>query len=154
SSSHRGPTFVDVPMDQLYSHATGGGSVSPRLSAIEPDADALAAIARLLSAAQRPLLVLGTDVWADGAEHAALRFVDETGVPVVANGMGRGIVPGGHELLVTKARSTAFKSADLVIVVGAPLDFRLGYGVFGDARVVHIADSPGQIAGHAELAGS
>src|SRR5699024_5031302 len=78
----------------------------------------------------------------------------ETGVPVVANGMGRGIVPGGHRLLVTKARSRAFKSADLVIVVGAPLDFRLGYGVFGDARVVHIADSPEQVAGHAELAGS
>ena len=61
----------------------------------------------------------------------ALRFVTETGVPAIANGMGRGIVPGGHPQLVTKARSKALGQADLVVVVGTPLDFRLGYGVFG-----------------------
>jgi acetolactate synthase-1/2/3 large subunit len=69
------------------------------------------------------------------------------------------VVPGGHPLLVTKARSAAFGGADLVVVVGTPLDFRLGYGVFGGktegstpARVVHLADSPGQISQHADLA--
>ena len=102
------------------------------------------------------MLVLGTDVWADRAEDAALQFVKETGIPVIANGMGRGIVPGGHPQLVTKARSTSFNPADLVIVVGTPLDFRLGYGVFGGkegatpARTVHVADSPGQLSAHAE----
>ena len=45
--------------------------------------------------------------------------------------MGRGVVPGGHPLLVTKARGPALGGADLVVVVGTPLDFRLGYGVFG-----------------------
>jgi acetolactate synthase I/II/III large subunit len=106
------------------------------------------------------VLVLGTDVWADGAEEAALRFVQDLGIPTLTNGMGRGVVPGGHPLLVTKARSAALGGADLVVVVGTPLDFRLGYGVFGGkeegsspARVVHVADSPGQVAAHAELAG-
>ena len=109
---------------------------------------------------RRPVLVLGTDVWADGAEEAALRFVEQTGVPVVTNGMGRGVVPGGHPLLVTKARGKALGTADLVVVVGTPLDFRLGYGVFGGkdgappAQVVHLADSPGQVSGHADLAAS
>ena len=62
--------------------------------------------------------------------------------------MGRGLVPGGHPQLVTKARSTSFNQADLVIVVGTPLDFRLGYGLFGGkdgaplAKVVHLTDSP------------
>ena len=99
-------------------------------------------------------------MWADGAEEAALRFVTETGVPAIANGMGRGIVPGGHPQLVTKARSKALGQADLVIVVGTPLDFRLGYGVFGGkddtapARVVHLADSPAQVSTHADLAAS
>ena len=51
--------------------------------------------------------------------------------PVITNGQGRGILPAGHELLVTRARSLAFGEADLVIVVGTPLDFRLGYGEFG-----------------------
>ena len=65
------------------------------------------------------------------AERAALDLVEALGVPAITNGMGRGIVPGGHPLLVTKARGRALNAADLVVVVGTPLDFRLGYGVFG-----------------------
>ncbi|MET1038189.1 MAG: acetolactate synthase [Aeromicrobium sp.] len=160
-SSHRGPTFVDIPMDTFFDSSTPAHTAQGRPNtAIEPDADAVRAIAALLAGAARPVLVLGTDVWADRAEDAALHFVTETGIPVIANGMGRGIVPGGHPQLVTKARSTSFTTADLVIVVGTALDFRLGYGVFGGkegatpARTVHIADSPGQVSGHADLAGS
>ena len=62
---------------------------------------------------------------------AALRLVETLGLPAITNGMGRGVVPGGHPLLVTKARGQALDGADLVVVVGTPLDFRLGYGVFG-----------------------
>jgi acetolactate synthase-1/2/3 large subunit len=159
-SSHRGPVFVDVPMDEFFSSAS---SVRPAVTAAArtvPDTDALATIAGLLAAAARPTLVLGTDVWADGAEHAALRLVEDLGLPTITNGMGRGVVPGGHPLLVTKARGQALGTADLVIVVGTPLDFRLGYGIFGGkdgapvAKVVHLADSVGQVSGHAELAGA
>ena len=104
-SSHRGPTFLDVPMDQFFDKATvERPAVGPR-QRLEADPDALARVGRLLAEASRPLLVLGTDVWADGAEEAALRFVEQTGVPVVTNGMGRGVIPGGHPLLVTKARA-------------------------------------------------
>lgn len=158
-SSHRGPVFVDVPMDEFFNSAAG--TVGPgRGTRIEPDPEAIAAVARLLAAAERPVLVLGTDVWADHAEVAALRFVEDLGIPTLTNGMGRGLVPGGHRSLVSKARGAALSGADLVVVVGTPLDFRLGYGVFGGkdgatpARVVHIADSPAQVSGHAELAGS
>ena len=70
----------------------------------EPDGDAVAEVAELLASASRPVLILGTDVWADGAEEAALRFVESAGIPTITNGMGRGVVPGGHPLLVTKAR--------------------------------------------------
>ncbi|MGA9716336.1 MAG: acetolactate synthase [Aeromicrobium sp.] len=160
-SSHRGPTFVDVPMDQFFNSTTvTTSSAGNTTAAIDPDAESLTAIAALLAASSRPVLVLGTDVWADRAEEAALAFVAETGIPVIANGMGRGIVPGGHPQLVTKARSASFSAADLVIVVGTPLDFRLGYGIFGGkdgttpAKTVHIADSPDQISTHAEMAAS
>jgi acetolactate synthase-1/2/3 large subunit len=161
-SSHRGPVFVDVPMDEFFNSATGAAG-SGEGTRLEPDGDAIEAVARLLAQAQRPVLILGTDVWADHAEVAALRFVEDLGIPTLTNGMGRGVVPGGHRSLVTKARGAALSGADLVVVVGTPLDFRLGYGVFGGpdknpdgdfARVVHIADSPGQLSGHAELAGS
>src|SRR6478736_6703824 len=159
-SPHRGPVFVDVPMDELFNSATGRVPVVGRLGGAEPDSDAITEIAELLAAATRPVLVLGTDVWADHAEEAALRFVEAAGIPTITNGMGRGVVPGGHPLLVTKARGRALGGSDLVVVVGTPLDFRLGYGVFGGgedtavAQVVHVADSPGQVSGHADLAAS
>ena len=106
------------------------------------------------------MLVLGSDVWLDGAEDAARAAAEQLQLPVIANGQGRGILPAGHPLLVTRARSIALGEADLVLVAGTPLDFRLGYGQFGGkngtppARVVHLADAAGQLATHCELAGS
>jgi acetolactate synthase-1/2/3 large subunit len=157
--------FVDVPMDELFASASGAVPAVGTNRGADPDPDSVTEVAELLAGAERPVLVLGTDVWADGAEDAALRFVEAVGIPTITNGMGRGIVPGGHPLLVTKARGKALGGADLVIVVGTPLDFRLGYGVFGGAasdsgtsaapaQVVHVADSPGQVSGHADLAAS
>ena len=160
-SSHRGPVFVDVPMDEFFNIAKGELPGVSSLRGADPDTDAIDRIAGLLAGASRPVLILGTDVWADRADEAALRFVEAVGVPVITNGMGRGVIPGGHPLLSTKARSQALGGADLVVVVGTPLDFRLGYGIFGGkeegsspAQVVHIADSPGQLSGHATLADS
>src|SRR6266568_8127623 len=154
---HRGPVFLDVPIEQLFSSATVTLPEAPAPPAREPDAGALARTAALLGGAQRPVLVVGSDVWADHAEQAARRAAEALGLPVIANGLGRGVLPAGHELLVTRARSLAFGAADLVIVAGAPLDFRLGYGAFGGssgqpARVVQLADSPGQLATHVALA--
>ncbi len=161
-SSHRGPTYVDVPMDEFFNTGTGAVPVvdADTGRGAGPDTDAIDRVAALLAASARPVLVVGTDVWADGAEEAALRFVESIGVPTITNGMGRGVVPGGHRLLVTKARGVALGGTDLVIVVGTPLDFRLGYGVFGGkdgaapAQVVHVADSAAQVAVHAPLAAS
>jgi acetolactate synthase-1/2/3 large subunit len=159
-SSHRGPVFVDVPMDEFFNASSGPAPVAASTRGAEPDTDAVERIATLLAGASRPVLVLGTDVWADHAEGSALRFVEAVGVPTITNGMGRGVVPGGHPLLATKARGPALGGSDLVVVVGTPLDFRLGYGVFGGkdgaepAQVVHIADSPGQVSSHAALAAS
>ncbi|MGI5167710.1 thiamine pyrophosphate-binding protein [Spirillospora sp. CA-253888] len=83
-------------------------------------------------------------------------FAEEFGLPVVANGQARGVLPAGHGLLVTRARGPAFERADLVIVAGAPLDFRLKYGAFagGRADVVHLADSPEQLATHVAATGA
>ncbi|MFN8126550.1 MAG: acetolactate synthase [Candidatus Nanopelagicales bacterium] len=160
ASPHRGPVFADIPMDVLFSHGTAPAPTGTPEPAPPIDDERVDHIATLLAEAQRPVLVLGGDVWADGADVVAREVVTELGLPVVANGMGRGVLPRGHECLVTRARSAAFAGADLVVVIGAPLDFRLGYGRFGgkdgapEAAVVHIADSPGQLAQHVELAGS
>src|ERR671913_927200 len=62
-SSHRGPVFVDVPMDEFFNSSTGTVG-SGEGTKVEPDGDAIESVARLLAAAQRPVLILGTDVWA------------------------------------------------------------------------------------------
>lgn len=157
-SPHRGPTFVDVPMDSFFDTATASTPTGPAVDPVEPDPEAVSEVAEALGEATRPVLVLGTDVWADGAEEAALALAEATGIPTLTNGMGRGVLPGGHPLLVTKARGQALGQADLVVVVGTPLDFRLGYGVFGGkdgappARVVHIVDAEDQVSTHASPA--
>jgi acetolactate synthase-1/2/3 large subunit len=159
-SSHRGPTFLDVPMDAFFDTRTVTRPAYAAPAPVAPDADALAEVGALLAEANRPVLVIGSDVWADGAEEAALRLVEEAALPAITNGMGRGVVPGRHPLLVTKARGLALGTADLVVVVGTPLDFRLSYGSFGGkdgapaARVVHLADAAAGVSGHADLAAS
>jgi acetolactate synthase-1/2/3 large subunit len=165
SARHRGPVFLDASLEALFGSPHGPASpveeaAHPEAGPDRPDPDAVTAIARLLATASRPVLVLGSDVWIDGAEHAARAAAERLQLPVIANGQGRGILPSGHPLLVTRARAVAFGEADLVIVAGTPLDFRLGYGSFGGrhgappARVVHLADAADQIATHCELAGS
>jgi len=81
-------------------------------------------------------------------------FVEQSRVPTFVNGMGRGLLPADHALAFSRARSLALKQADLVLVAGTPLDFRLGFGRFGDAQVVHLCDAASQVATHAELAAS
>jgi len=158
TTPHRGPVFVDFPLETIYGEATVDLPDAPLFAPAQPDAEDVARIAALLAAARRPVLVLGADVWLGGADVAARLCAETLRLPVIANGQARGVLPGGHSQLVTRARSLAFAEADLVIVVGVPLDFRLRYGSYGPkdapASVVHVADSPGGIATHSPLAAS
>jgi acetolactate synthase I/II/III large subunit len=175
AARHRGPVFLDASLEALFGQvartdsATGtqsaAGTTAPGAAAADaaadgPDAASVSQVARLLAAASRPVLILGSDVWLGRAEDAARAAAELFRLPVIANGQGRGILPAGHPLLVTRARGLALGEADLVIVAGTPLDFRLGYGQFGGkngtppARVVHLADAADQVATHCELAGS
>ncbi len=165
TARHRGPVFLDVSLEALFGSqqpADLPARADPGTQAGQvelPDDEQLDRIAKLLAAASRPVLVLGSDVWLDGGQDAARAAAEELRLPVITNGQGRGILPAGHDLLMTRARSIAFGEADLVIVAGTPLDFRLGYGEFGgkngaEARVVHVADAASQIARHRPLAGA
>jgi acetolactate synthase-1/2/3 large subunit len=160
TSAHRGPAFVDIPLDAAFTVGTLPQPPVGPAPRPAPDEDDLRSVARLVAEATRPVLVLGSDVWSDGADEVARRFAEELGLPVVMNGMGRGILPASAELNATRVRGAAFSGADLVIVAGTPLDFRLGFGAFGGkdgatpAQVVHLADAADGIAAHVPLAGS
>jgi acetolactate synthase-1/2/3 large subunit len=148
---HRGPTFLDIPMDIFFGPTSVSELPEWKPTPVSLYSGDVTEIADAIRNATKPLLILGSDVWAGGAEDSARSFAEALGIPVVTNGTARGIIPRGHPLLVSKARSVALRGTDLVIVAGTPLDFRLGYGRFGDAKVIHLADSPEQVATHVRL---
>jgi Thiamine pyrophosphate-requiring enzymes [acetolactate synthase, pyruvate dehydrogenase (cytochrome), glyoxylate carboligase, phosphonopyruvate decarboxylase] len=145
---HRGPVFLDFPLDVIYDKAAATVSTVSTVESIEPDPGEVAKAAALLAAAQRPVIIAGSDVYAGDAIAALREAAEALQIPVFTNGMGRGCLPPGHPLAFTKARRAALKGADAVAVVGTPLDFRLNFGDFGEATVVHIVDAPSQRATH------
>jgi acetolactate synthase I/II/III large subunit len=155
ASAHAGPVFWDIPIDVIFAPAPRTAEVPlPVVGAVEPDPDAVGRARGLLAQAARPLVILSSGVWMSGAVDAARALVAQRNLPVIANGMGRGVIPPGDLHLVTRARAAAFRGADLVIVVGTPLDFRLGYGSFGDppAPVVHVVDAESERSAAASVA--
>jgi acetolactate synthase-1/2/3 large subunit len=110
--------------------------------------------AALLAGAQHPVVIAGSDVYAGDAVAALREAAEALRVPVFANGMGRGALPPEHPLAFSRARKVALAGADVVAVVGTALDFRLGFGDFGEAQVVHIVDAPEQRASHVDTAAS
>jgi acetolactate synthase I/II/III large subunit len=143
-----GPAFLDFPLDQVFMEAEvdadAAASLPDPAAAPAADGEALDRAAELLRAAERPVVMAGTGLyWARG-EEALVRLCDELSIPVFLNGLARGCVPADHPQFLSRARSTALKGADVALVVGVPMDFRLGFGEsFGDdTQVVVIGSSP------------
>jgi len=74
-------------------------------------------------------------------------LAERIGIPVFLNGLGRGCLPADHDLAFSRARSTALGGADVALVIGVPLDFRLGFGgAFGEeTKLVRLDVAPNQL---------
>jgi acetolactate synthase-1/2/3 large subunit len=136
-----GPAFLDFPLDVVFMEAPEPEPPAPR-PLVRPDADGAAldrAIA-LLRDADRPVIMAGTNLYWGRGEDALRELAEKAGIPVFLNGLARGCLPADHERFFSRARSTALKGADLALVVGVPMDFRLGFGgAFGeDTEIVAI----------------
>jgi acetolactate synthase I/II/III large subunit len=151
---HRGPAFLDLPLEVVFSTAEVDAPDAGAVEVVEPDPEEVAKAGAVLAGAQRPVIIAGSDVYAGDAVAALRELAEAHGVPVFTNGMGRGALPPRHRLAFAKARRAALAGADLVVVVGTPLDFRLGFGEFGSAQVVHVVDAPSQRATHVSPAAS
>ncbi|MGH3679870.1 MAG: acetolactate synthase [Natronosporangium sp.] len=149
---HRGPAFLDLPLEVAFSTAEVEVPAAAVLPVVEPDPEEVAKAAIVVAGAERPVLIAGSDVYSGDAVAALREAAEALQVPVFCNGMGRGALPPEHPLAFAKCRRVALAGADLVVVVGTPLDFRLGFGDFGAAQVVHIVDAPAQRASHVEPA--
>jgi acetolactate synthase-1/2/3 large subunit len=151
---HRGPVFLDFPLEVLFSTAEAAAPVPAGIRPVEPDPDEVVKAAALIAAAKCPVIIAGSDVYGLDAVAALREVAEALTLPVFTNGMGRGALPPSHPLAFAKARRTALEGADVVAVIGTPLDFRLSFGDFGSAAVVHIVSAPSQRASHVETAAS
>jgi acetolactate synthase I/II/III large subunit len=136
-----GPAFVDFPLDQVFGEAPSSDAPGPSIPIREPDARALDRAAALLREAERPVIMAGTGLYWGRGEDALRSLAEEARIPVFLNGLGRGCLPADHDLFFSRVRSQALREADLAVVIGVPLDFRLGFGAgFADGADVVVID--------------
>jgi acetolactate synthase-1/2/3 large subunit len=139
-----GVGFVDFPMDHVFGEATDRdepGALTELPGQPRADGAALDHAVSLLSKARRPVIMAGTNVWWAHAENELLHLAEKLRIPVLANGMARGIVGADRDLAFSRARSAALSQADVALVIGVPMDFRLGFGgVFGAHTELIVAE--------------
>jgi acetolactate synthase I/II/III large subunit len=138
-----GPTFVDYPLDVVFTEAEIDLPALPEAAAAQPAAGVEEAAA-LLAAAERPAIMAGTGLYWGHGEGELRALAEALGIPVFLNGLGRGCLPADHELAFSRARGTALQGADVALVVGVPMDFRLGFGgSFGEeTKIVRLDVAP------------
>ena len=139
---HTGPAFLDFPLDHVFMEAEEPALGAP--AEIRHPAVGTRALERavaLLREAERPVIMAGNGLyWAHG-EHALRELAEAAGIPVFLNGLARGCLPADHELFFARARSAGLKGADVALVIGVPMDFRLAFGgSFGEETELIVLD--------------
>ncbi|WP_061291302.1 thiamine pyrophosphate-binding protein [Herbidospora cretacea] len=141
-----GPSFLEIPRDVLDASVPVEKARIPEAGRYRAstrqagDPDAIERLADLLVHSEKPCVLLGSQVWTTRGTDAAIDFVRALNVPAYMNGSGRGTLPPGDPHHFQLSRRYAFNEADLIIIVGTPFDFRMGYGkrLSRDATVVQI----------------
>jgi acetolactate synthase-1/2/3 large subunit len=139
---HSGPAFIDFPLDVVFMEADEPELLDvPAPRPPRPDQSQLDRAVALLAEAERPVVMAGTNLYWGRGEHALRALAEARGIPVFLNGLARGCLPADHENFFARARSAALKGADLALVVGVPMDFRLGFGgAFGEDTDIVVVD--------------
>ncbi len=131
-----GAVHLTIPVDVLRTDAAGAACVSVRkTSPLATDAGSVERAIALLREAERPIVIAGSGVWWSGAETALRHFIEHTSLPLYTITMARGAVSDEHPLVMGYADpalnhsvQTAFREADLFLVVGKRIDYRLAMG--------------------------
>lgn len=160
TSGRPAPVYLDLPGDVLYEEVDNNKVDFPDPGRARPggrtpgDPGLVKAAVRVLAQARRPLVISGSGVLWSGAMDRLREFVDLTGIPFYTTPQGRGVIPEDHPLAFLSARSTAFREADCLLVVGTRLNYVLSYGrppVFAPgAKVIRVDVDPVEI-GHGRV---
>jgi acetolactate synthase-1/2/3 large subunit len=141
-----GPSYLEIPRDVLDREVPLEKAVIPEpgmyrasTRSIGDPAD-IEKLADLLVNSERPAILLGSQVWSVRGHEQAVEMVRQLNIPAYFNGSGRGLLPPGDPHHFHRTRRDAFNKADVIVIVGTPFDFRMGYGkrLRRDATVVQI----------------
>jgi acetolactate synthase-1/2/3 large subunit len=140
-----GPTFVDYPLDVVFTEAEP--SVRPAARADLEPATGVEEAAVLLAGAERPAIMAGSGLYWGRGEEELRALAEQLGIPVFLNGLGRGCLPADHELAFSRARGAGLGGADVALVIGVPLDFRLGFGagIAEGAKLIRLDVAPNEL---------
>jgi acetolactate synthase-1/2/3 large subunit len=144
-----GPSYLEIPRDVLDREVPVESAVIPEpgsyrasVRSIGDPAD-IEKLADILVKAERPAVLFGQQVWASQSHHDAIKFVRELDIPAYMNGASRGMLPNDDPHHFDRTRRDAFNNADVILIVGTPFDFRMGYGkrISNKATLVQIDQS-------------
>ena len=144
-----GPSYLEIPRDILDAEVQTARVVVPKpgsyrssVKSIGDPAD-IEKLADILVKAERPAVLLGQQVWSSRGHEDAINFVRALDIPAYMNGASRGMLPQSDPHHFDRTRSDAFKNADVILIVGTPFDFRMGYGkrISKEATLVQVDQS-------------
>lgn len=161
-SGRPGGVYLDIPaavLGQTIDSAMGGASLrrvvdpAPRQ---QPAPEAVDRAIGLLANAERPLAVLGKGAAYAQADKQIRAFIEATGLPFLPMSMAKGLLPDDHPQSVATARSLALRKADVVILVGARLNWLLGHGEAPqwnpDAKFIQVDIEPTELDSNQPIA--
>jgi acetolactate synthase-1/2/3 large subunit len=129
-----GPSFLEIGRDILDGRVDMKKAVLPKRQGYRVSTKSLGdpkdieKLADILVKSRKPCVLLGTQVWTCRASEEARRFARDLNIPAFMNGAGRGTFPPGDPHHFQQTRRYAFDNADVIVIVGTPFDFRMGYG--------------------------
>ena len=127
-----GPVYLEIPIDIVGGVAEEEdvkypGSYRTQAKAFG-DPEYVKQVVDILHTTERPMVLAGSDIWWNDASEELREFVEMIDSPVFLNAMGRGSIPSDHPNLGSLGRRYGLVKSDTVILIGTPVDFRLGYG--------------------------
>jgi acetolactate synthase I/II/III large subunit len=129
-----GPVYLEIPRDVLDREIDVAKAVIPKPGHYRAsvkqigDPAEIEKLADILVNAERPAILFGQQVWAARGHQEAVALLRGLDIPGYFNGAARGILPPGDPHHFDRTRTQAFAKADVVVIVGTPFDFRMGYG--------------------------
>jgi acetolactate synthase-1/2/3 large subunit len=139
-----GPSYLEFPHDVLDGKVDKTKARVPQNYRVKGesigDPNAIDQAAEWLTKAERPVALIGTQARTCRAHEAMLKFAEKLNIPIYVNGAARGSLPRNHRHNLMSSRKLAFSEADVIFMVGTPLDFRIAYGrkLPATAKLIHL----------------